>query len=150
MFPQKIVPEIPQSLPSFEATFWMYLRQCTWHGFTYAFRQFQEFKTSGTLKDIVLGWVVCKCRLNPCEHIWQNFATIGKFLIPWTKDNLKVCLVFGKFLRLLWQISYWAIGIVSIFGEISPLWQHFKSLWHLYMSLFCIEENFETYLAICL
>ena len=95
---------------------------------------------------LIMRCVGGTCSVWPDWAKFRNFGNILKALV----NFVKVCLVFGKILRLLWQISYWAIGIVSIFGEISPLWQHFKSLWHLYMSLFCIEENFETYLAICL
>ena len=31
--------------------------------------------------------------------------------------------------------------IVTRFGEISPLWQNFKSLWLLFEGLFCIGQN---------
>ena len=33
---------------------------------------------------------------------------------------------------------------VTRFGEISPLWQHFKSLWRLFEGLFSLGQNFET------
>ena len=32
---------------------------------------------------------------------------------------------------------------VTRFGEFSPLWQNFKSLWLLFEGLFCIGQNFE-------
>ena len=32
---------------------------------------------------------------------------------------------------------------VTRIGEISPLWQNFKSLWLFFQGLFCIGQNFE-------
>ena len=41
--------------------------------------------------------------------------------------------------------SFYVLHVISVtrFGEISPLWQNFNSLWLLFEDLFCIGQNLE-------
>ena len=60
------------------------------------------------------------------------------------KERLQLDSFNVKFSRHFFEMFHLSsTNSVTRFGEISPLWQNFKSLWLLFEGLICIGQNFE-------
>ena len=59
--------------------------------------------------------------------------TLSCFQNNYNDDHMQI-----QFRKIVFAYS------VTRFGEISPLWQNFKSIWLFFQGIFCFGQNFES------